>query len=167
MGRFEELREMLREKRVGFLMDEVMTGTHRFEPGYGEPGEKHMEYRVLWGPKRLHEFLNPLGGKFMYNDLEGFVDIEGFCRNTPVVGSLELHYFTEAKIRYTFTFEVDGVQYQYIGEKIDLRPWNLLRTHTTCHGTLFEENSGEIVSRSVTYFRLHTLPRFLASIRLG
>ncbi|HPQ68479.1 MAG TPA: hypothetical protein PKW95_05090 [bacterium] len=167
MGRFEQLQEMLRQKRFGFRLDEVMTGTHRFEPGYGEPGDRFMEYRVTWGPRNVGEFLNPLGGKFMYNDLEGFVDIEGLCRNTPVLGSLELHYFTEAKIRYSFTFEVNGTDYQYIGEKIDLRPWNLHRTHTTCHGTLFIESTGEIVSRSVTHFRWHTLPGFLASIRLG
>jgi len=167
MGRINDLKNMLSEKRVGFLMDEVMTGEHEFEPGHGEPGKKFMEFRVTWGPKRLGEFANPIGGKFMYNDLYGYVDIEGLCQNAPVEGSLELLYFSEGKIRYSFDFEVDGTPYHFIGEKRDIRPWNLHRTHTTCYGELIDTSTGEVVSRSVTHFRLHTAPAFMASMRLG
>jgi hypothetical protein len=144
-----------------------MTGTHEFEPGFGEPGQKFMEYSGSWGPKHLGEWINPLGGKFMYNDLAGKVTIEGLCENAPMVGSLELLYFTEAKIRYTFSFEVNGTEYLYIGEKVDIRPWNLHRTHTTCYGTLSEKETGRLVSRSVVYFRFRTAPKFALSLRLG
>lgn len=167
MGRLGDLMSMLAERRLGFQADEVMTGTHQFEPEHGEAGEKFMEFRGSWGPKHLSEFINPLGGKFLYNDLHGYVDIEGLCENTPMTGSLELLYFTEAKIRYTFEFEVDGKEYLYIGEKRDIRPWNLHRTHTTCYGTLSEKLTGRVVSRSITYFRLSTAPKFMLSFRLA
>jgi hypothetical protein len=158
---------MLSERRLGFLMDEVMTGTHEFEPGFGEPGQKFMEFRGSWGPKHLTEFLNPLGGRFFYNDMTGHVTVEGLCDRAPFVGSLELLYFSEGKIRYTFTFEVNGTEYLYIGEKRDIRPWNLHRTHTTCYGTLSERDTGRLVSKSITYFRLRSAPQFMASVRLG
>jgi hypothetical protein len=167
MGRLNDLKEMIAEKRLGFAMEEIMTGTHEFEPGYGEPGQKFMEFSGTWGPKHLTEFLNPLGGKFFYTDLQGVVTVAGLCENVPMVGSLELLYFTEAKIRYTFTFEVNGVDYLYIGEKVDIRPWNLHRTHTTCYGTLSERDTGRIVSKSITYFKLSTAPKFLLSLRLA
>jgi len=167
MGRLADFTSMLAERRLGFLMTETMTGTHEFEPGCGEPGQKFMEFVVDWGPKHMTEFFNPLGGKFMYNDMTGKVTIEGLCSDAPVNGSLELAYFTEAKIRYTFTFEANGAEYLYIGEKIDLRPWNLHRTHTTCFGSLSERDTGKLISRSVTYFRMRTVPAFVASMRLG
>jgi len=167
MGRIKDIKDMLAEKRLGFKMDEVMTGTHEFEPGFGSSGEKFMEFRVTWGPKHLTEFINPIGGMFMFNYMAGYVDIEGLCHNTPVVGTLELAYFTEAKIRYIFDFEVDGTEYHYIGEKRNIRPWNLHRTHTTCYGTLTEKMTGRLVSKSITYFRFRTAPAFMASMRLG
>ncbi len=144
-----------------------MTGTHEFEPGFGDPGQKFMEFRGVWGPKHLTEFVNPVSGRFCYNDMTGTVTIEGLCENAPFVGSLELLYFSEAKIRYTFTFEANGTEYLYVGEKINLRPWNLHRTHTTCFGTLSERDTGRLVSKSVTYFKFRTAPASLASARLG
>ena len=148
-------------------MDEVMTGTHEFKSGYGPPGEKFMEFRATWGPKHMHEFINPVGGKWLYNDLEGHVDIEDLCQDAPMKGSLELLYFQEGKIRYTFDFEVDGTEYHFVGEKRDIRPWNLHRTHTTCYGVLTEKLTGQVVSESITYFKLNTVPAFMASMRLG
>ena len=167
MSRHEDLLAMLAERRVGFRVDETMTGWHEFEPGKGDVGRQPMEFRVTWGPQHLASFLNPLGPGFMTNDMAGHVDIGGLCEAAPVEGTLELRYFTEAKLRYAFTFSVDGTDYEYVGEKIDLRPWNLHRTHTTCYGKLRERASGELVSRSITYFRLRTAPAFLASVRLG
>ncbi|MDP8224130.1 MAG: hypothetical protein P9L99_12280 [Candidatus Lernaella stagnicola] len=167
MGRINDIKNMVDERRLGFTMDEVMTGTHEFEPGFGEPGEKFMEFRVTWGPKHVSEFINPIGGKFMYNDLRGTVTIEGLCEDAPCDGSLELLYFTEGKIRYTFTFEIGGTEYLFIGEKVNLRPWNVHKTHTTCYGTLSERDTGRLVSKSITYFRFSTTPAFVASFRLA
>ena len=167
MGRIGDLKKMISEGRFGFTMDEVMTGTHRFEPEFGDDKERFMEFRVTWGPKNMTRFANPFGGGFMKNDLAGTVTIDGLCYNAPCSGALELNYFSEARIRYTFDFEVKGVKYHFVGEKVNIKPWNLPVSHTTCFGVLKEAESGRLVSRSVTFFRLKTSLAFLASLRLA
>jgi len=165
MSKKEELMAMLNEKRFGFKVDEIMTGTHHFVGGSGPAGELPMEFRVTWGNKHFTKFINPSGNEFMVSDLEGVVDIGGLCENAPVKGKLELRYFQEGKIRYTFDFEVGGKKYNYVGEKRDIRPWNLHRTHTTCYGTLTEADTGKVVSESITYFKLNTAIPFVLSMR--
>ena len=166
MGRLTDLTTMLGERRLGFSIDEVMSGEHRFEPGCGPEGKLFMEFDVTWGTKRLLPFLNPRDEAFFHTDLKGTVTVEGLCRDAPCKGSLVFRYFGEHFIRYTFDFEVDGRAYRYVGEKVNIRPWNLPFSHTTCFGTLKEAEDGKLVSRSVTYFRLHKTPVFLASFRL-
>jgi len=167
MGRLEALINMVKEGRVGFLMDEVMSGEHEFEPGFGKPGKRPMEFRVTWGPKSVLHWLNPVGGSFMKQPLAGAVTIDGLCTNAACTGTLELNYITEQKIRYTFDFGVNGKEYHFVGEKRNIRPWNLHVTHTTCYGELHAVKTGKLVSRSVTYFRLKTAPAFLMSMRLA
>ncbi len=167
MGRLNDLRRMIKEKRIGFLFDEVMTGKHRFEPGFGPPGDKFMQFKATWGPKHFSEWINPFGEKFLIQELTGTVTIEGLCENAPMSGTLELKYFSERKIRYTFEFTIEGKKYQYIGEKVNILPWNLPTSHTTCFGRLTEKKTGKLVSTSVTYFKLKTMPGFLLSFRLA
>ncbi len=167
MGRIHNLVSMIKEGRLGFLMDEVMTGYHEFEPGFGEPGRKPIEFRVTWGPRNISEWINPRSDRFLHQPLEGVVSIGGLCENAPCKGTLELKYFDEHKIRYTFEFAVNGTRYRYVGEKVNIRPWNLPFSHTTCFGVLTEAETGRLVSRSVTHFRLRSAPAFLASLRLA
>ena len=161
---------MLDERRLGFEMDEVMTGEHEFEKGFGPSGKKFMEFRATWGPKRISRFLNPRSDKFCISELEGTVTIEGLCADIPMKGTLELSYFKEHKLRYTFDFSVDGKDYHFIGEKVDVRLWcfwALPRTHTTCYGKLTLADTGELVSKSITYFRFRTSLAFMRSFRLA
>ena len=159
---------MLIDRRVGFMMDEVMSGTHRFIGNAGPPGEHPMEFRVTWGNRRLERFFNPLSSEFLSNFLHGTVTVGGLADGASCSGKLDLLYFSEAKIRYTFTFEDDrGRELRYVGEKIRIRPWNLHRTHTTCYGTITDATTGSVVSRSTLYFRLYTIPTFVLSFRLG
>lgn len=158
---------MLKERRIGFLIDEVMSGEHEFEPGCGPVGKRPMEFRVTWGPKYLLPWLNPWGGSFMTQKLQGTVTIDGLCKDAPCHGTLEIKYFTEHKIRYTFDFRVREKAYHFVGEKRNIRPWNLHVSHTTCYGELREMATQKLVSRSVTYFRLRTTPDFLFSWRLA
>jgi len=167
MERIDKIRKMISEKKIGFTMDEVMTGTHRFEPQFGDDRERFMEFRVTWGPENISRFANPFGGDFMKNNLAGTVTIDGLCHNAPCKGTLELNYFSEARIRYTFDFEAGGVTYRFVGEKVNIKPWNLPVSHTTCFGVLKESGSGKLVSKSVTFFRLKTTLAFLASFRLA
>jgi hypothetical protein len=167
MDRLTLFREMLGEKRVGFLMDEVMTGTHEFVPGMGPAGKKFMEFAVSWGTKHVERFVNPRDSDFLTSELEGTVTIEGLCTRAPCSGTLELRYFDEHKIRYTFDFSVGGKAYHYVGEKRNIKPWNLPVSHTTCYGQLIEKETGRLVSTSITYFRLRKAPGFLMSLRFA
>jgi len=156
----------------GFRFDEVMTGWHIFEPGFGPDTEKavdvkrFMEFSVTWGPDNMMKWLNPFG-EFMTQPLHGVITIDGLCENVQCKGTLELAYH-KGLIRYTIVFEHNGVRYKYVGEKVNIRPWNLHITHTTCFGTLTMRTfyGDVIVSKSITFFRLRTLPTFLKSFRI-
>ena len=150
----------------GFSVDEVMTGTHEFASGAGPAGVHPFEFKVRWGPTDMGDFLNPSSEQFMLNDMEGTVTVGGLCAETPCRGTLALRYLIAKKIRYTFDFSVDGATYRYIGEKVNILPWNLPTSHTTCFGTL-TDGAGQLVSRSLTFFRLRTAPAFLASFKLA
>lgn len=164
MGRIAAIKTMLKEKRFGFVMDETMTGSHEFEPRFGAPGRRFMEFKVTWGPKNVRHWGNPFSTGLI-NDLEGTVTIEGLCTDTPCTGSLELRYLKDASIRYTFDFTADGVDYHYVGEKLNIKPWNLPYSHTTCFGRLTRLDTGELVSTSLTHFRFRTSLAFAASFR--
>ncbi|MDP8254923.1 MAG: hypothetical protein P9M14_04180 [Candidatus Alcyoniella australis] len=167
MGRIADMIQMLKEQRLGFMMDEKMSGTHTFAKGAGPEGELPMHFEVTWGNKRMERFINPLGDQFMMNWLRGKVTVGGLCQDAPCEGTLELRYFQEGKIRYTFNFEANGKKYHYVGEKVDIRPWNLHRTHTTCYGKITEIGSGKVISEGIVYFKLNTMPEFMISARLG
>lgn len=149
---------------LGFQMEEVMSGEHEFVQG--KKGKLPMEFKVVWGAESLTDWANPFNEDFMCNTLEGTVTVGGLCENAPCTGRLELKYFTEQKIRYTFDFEVDGEEYQFIGEKRDIYPWNLPYSHTCCFGELRKAGSDKVISNSITHFHWDTLPQFLGSFEL-
>lgn len=157
----------VRERRLGFRMSEVMRGEHRFEPGCGPEGALPMVFRATWGTDDLAAFLDPRSEGFLCADLEGTVTAEGLCTGAPCRGTLELRYLTEHLIRYRFRFEAGGRWLQFVGLKVNIQVWNLPVSHTTCFGTITEEESGRLISRSTTLFGWRQIPRFLASLRVG
>jgi hypothetical protein len=167
MRRLSDLRVMLREKRLGFAIDEVMSGEHRFEPGFGPPGELPFSFRVAWGPPNVAAWLDPADERFMRHDLAGTVTVGGWAEEIPCRGSLELLYLSRHLIRYAFTFTHAGTDYRYVGEKVNIKLWNLPVSHTTCFGRVTEVASGRLVSTSVTHFRMRTLPAFVLSLRFA
>ncbi len=167
MGRINDFINMLQEGRLGFQMEEVMVGEHEFEAGMGPPGKHPMEFKVTWGPENITSWINPGSPDFLTQPLQGVVTVGGLCYDAPCRGTLKLAYFTERKIRYDFAFKVRGKDYRFIGEKVNILPWNLPVSHTTCFGILKEKETGKLVSRSVTYFKLKHAPSFLTSFRLA
>ena len=149
---------------MGFRIRETMSGTHHFEDGAGPDGEHPFVFRLRWGPDRIGDWLNPLGERFLWQEVEGEVLVGGLCDWTPCRGTLSLEY-GHARIRYAFDFSLADRVYRFEGEKRNLRPWNLARTHTTCYGRLSELDSGREISTSVTRFRFRDLPSFLGSLR--
>ena len=167
MRRVRDLKQMLKDRRVGFATDEVMTGYHRFESSLGPEGELPFEFRVTWGPPNLFRWLDPADEQFMQHHLAGTVTAGGLGEDISCEGSLELLYFTKHLIRYSFEFEVAEVRYRYVGEKVNIKLWNLPVSHTTCFGRLTEKATGRLVSTSVTHFRMRTLPAFVLSFRFA
>ncbi|MFP4475027.1 MAG: hypothetical protein ACLFOY_05670 [Desulfatibacillaceae bacterium] len=161
------LRGMARQRRVGFTIDEIMEGWHEFEPGIGPGGRKPFLFFATWGPRNVKPWINPQSPDFMRQPLEGWVTMGDVCEKAPCRGSLALNYFRGHSIRYEFDFAADGVDYRYVGEKVNIMPWNLPVSHTTCFGTIKEVEGGRLVSRSVTYFKLWRTPQFMASFRLA
>jgi len=156
----------LLERGMGFQMREIMSGTHRFENGAGPNGEFPLSFDVVWGTDNIVDWINPKGERFLVNELKGFVSVGGLCEKAEVTGTLELRYFKDFKIRYTFEFDANGKGYVYVGEKVNIKPWNLPVSHTTCFGTIVEKDTNRLISRSVVFFRYSTIPQFLLSFRL-
>jgi len=158
---------------TGFKINEVMQGYHYFlgeEPRIKKP----MRFDAQWGPEDTKYWMSCLllGGPARCG-LKGTVTIEGLCDKEPIAGSICLDYFGMGTITYSFIFSVNGIDYLYTGEKVNIKPWNLLTSHTTCFGTLeqveydeLEIRNVELISRSVTFFKAKTVPGFLGSFRL-
>ncbi|MCB9688465.1 MAG: hypothetical protein H6735_25740 [Alphaproteobacteria bacterium] len=148
---------------MGFRAREIMRGYHEFAEGMGPPGRHPFTFRASWGPDRLRDWLDPRKPTFLWQELTGEVDADGLCEAAPCRGTLHLRYVPDRTIRYVFEFDDDhGRALRYEGTKENLRPWNLLVTHTTCFGTVTEVATGRLVSRGVTFFRLRDLPGLLA-----
>lgn len=151
---------------MGFRVTEVMRGTHERCDGQPPAGPQPFVFRVTWGPDRLRDWVNPISGRFLWQELEGEVQAGGLCDAwTRCRGTLALEYFGRRRIRYELDFEAGGGVFRFVGEKVNIRPWNLLVSHTTCTGTITELATGKLISTAVVTFRLRDLPRMLLSTR--
>ncbi len=169
-GFLEQLQNLVKmvTGKGGFRIDEVMAGEHAFEPQFKKPGKRPFYFKATWGPKEMLQFLNPMGNDFFINDLKGVVYVDGLTDGEiEINGRLELKYHDGQKIRYLFDFEHDNVEYSFVGEKVNILPWNLHLSHTTCFGELRNKTTGELVSKSITHFHWDTLPEFVGSFRLA
>jgi hypothetical protein len=150
---------------MGFRIDELMSGYHRFHDGAGPSGKHPFAFRVTWGPDRLRDWINPLSDRFMWQELSGEVQVGGLSTAwAPCTGTLELLYH-QRRIRYVFDANVEGRHLRYVGEKVNISPINLPFSHTTCFGTLTEQGTGRLLSTSVVTFKLRHLPGFLLTAR--
>jgi hypothetical protein len=159
------LLNIINNKRRGFQINEVMSGEHEFVSNNGQKKHLPFEFSGTWGTRDISKWIDPSSSKFLINDFTGTVTIGGLCKDVPFKGRLELKYFSENKLRYIFDFSHKNKDYHYVGEKVNIRLWNLPVSHTTCFGVLTEKKTGKLISRSVTHFRLQTIPKFLASLR--
>jgi len=149
---------------IGFKMNEIMVGAHRFEGG---DAELPMLFHLTWGRKSLREYCSPSSPDFLKAEAKGIITVEGLVHKAECEGSLHLLYFTGSKVRYELAFEDgQGRAYEYVGEKVNIRPWNLHKSHTTCYGTITECGTGRVVSKSVVHFPLRELLTFMKSFRL-
>ena len=113
------------------------------------------------------KFLNPFSKEFLSSETKGFITVGGLTEKAACSGTLKMLYFSERKIRYILFFKDEkGTVYKYTGEKINLLPWNLHRTHVTCYGVVTDLKTGENISQSVVYFPYRETIPFIFSFRL-
>jgi len=150
---------------IGMKIDEIMVGTHCF--ANGDVRRRPMIFCLTWGHKNLLRFLNPLSPDFLSSEARGMITVEGLVNKADCSGTLKLLYFNGRKIRYELEFQDDsGRRYRYVGEKVNIWPWNLHKTHVTCYGTIKEIATDMEISRSVVHFPLRELVPFALSARL-
>ena len=153
----------------GFTITETMKGDHHFvDPSRGSASDRLFYFRIEWGGA-FPESFNPASTEFLTFEAQGVIFASGLTPGeVPCAGSLTLDYIQSKTLRYELDFEVEGEAYHYVGEKVDvnlLKPLLLVKTHTTCYGTL-TTNDGTIISRSVTHFDPAAALPFVLSFRL-
>ncbi len=149
---------------TGFTVDEVMVGYHRFVSASG----KHpLHFSLSWGNQSLSAFLNPFSGQFLCSRARGIITVGGLADKARCEGLLQLKYFSDRSIRYELNFKDEqGRAYCFVGEKLNLWPWNLYRTHVICYGRIFDQITGALLSESTVRFPYRELLPFVRSFRL-
>lgn len=152
-----------------FQISEVMKGNHHFvDPDLGTANDHLFYYRLVWSGD-FPTSLDPNNQEFLTFDAKGALFAGGLTPGEiPCRGTIRVDYFRSKTIRYDLEIILDGEKLFFVGEKRDvdlLHPVQLIKTHTTCYGTLTKED-GTIISRSVTHFEPKTLIPFLLSFRL-
>ena len=139
---------------VGFSINEVMSGyDNNLNP---------FVFDVTWGIMNIRDLLRKGPMKFT---LEGTVHFKGHA--SPCSGHLFIDYFGTHSITYIFNFYDPTLgRLLYVGEKVNIKPWNLPVSHTTCFGTVSAYKDDTLVSRTLAFFKFRTIPKFLASFRL-
>lgn len=150
---------------TGFKIYEEMIGTHEFISN-DYPKVRHpFSFNITWRVDSIVNFFKPKKDNFLLGVVEGIINIGGLADNIPLKGTMELRYFKDKKIRYTLYFIFDKKSYKFIGEKVNIKFTNLVTSHTTCFGTIVEVDTLELISRSVTHFRLQDTVKFISSFR--
>ncbi|MDX9721962.1 MAG: hypothetical protein RBU37_14540 [Myxococcota bacterium] len=144
-----------------FRMRETMRGVHRFESGGSASAALPFDFTLDWGPA-------PEWGTFrrgLVMDAVGELRAEGLCERADCRGQLVLDYWGAAELRYDLSFEQDGQRYRYLGRKVNIRPWNLPMSHTTCTGLILDADA-RLVSTTLSHFRFRDLASFVGSFRV-
>jgi len=155
---------------IRMQITETMKGLHHFvDPALGDATDRTQWFRIHWSgtPGRV---LNPLSGGFLTYDAAGEMFVDGLTAEpVPCLGSFRIDYLRKRKLTYELTFDVGDHTFRYLGEKVNvnlLRPLQLVKTHTTCYGTLTRDD-GVIVSRSVLHFDPDDLLSLVTSFKLA
>jgi hypothetical protein len=171
MGFSDELLSMWAARRFGFRVEESMRGMQRYlrdwDPGLVKAGsELPFNFHAAWGHPSLSRYLDPRNEEFLVARMEGNVTAGGLAGEAEMRGTLEIRYVQDASVRYRFAFVAqEGRTMRFEGSKTGIRPWNFLKTHTVCRGTVTEDATGQPLSDVTVRFNLADLPVFLMSLR--
>lgn len=154
----------------GFAIQERMEGEGWLDFGSIElnRGTDPIYFDVVWGTKSI---ANLLYNAYKNNGnmefcLKGYINFGPvtYGRELPCEGHLTINYL-QGFIQYVIIFTQNGKEYRYLGEKVNIKLWNLLTSHTTCFG-IVTDSCGQLFHRSVTHFRLSSIPKFISSFKI-
>lgn len=154
------IRKLLRHT-PGFQVSETMKGTHQL---VGGSERRPIRFDATWSCPSLARLVDPQHPEFFTFDMTGTITAEGLCEGKSLDGYLSVEYFSEARIRYAFSFQANGVNHRFEGAKDGMRPWNLHRTHTILNGEI-RTTPNELVSTARLSFSLFDLPAMALSFR--
>ena len=154
-ARLDSFRDISKESMsIGFNINEVMSGHDNVLSPF--------VFNVTWGLMNVKDLFKRGPMKF---NLEGTVLFKG--TTSPCHGHLIIDYFETHTITYIFNFhDPQFGKLMYVGEKVNIKPWNLPISHTTCFGTVSTYEDDTLLSRTLTFFFFFTIPKFLTSFRL-
>lgn len=149
-------------------MSESMVGWHD-DDEWGNLLE--FRFDVGWTTRNLGEWLANLCAGELVCDMEGTVYAERITDcPVPIENGRMVIDYSAGYISYEFEFEVGGRCFRYIGEKADIRPMTLPRSHMQCFGEIIELKPWNLcydhVAQSITYFRWRDVPSFIGSARI-
>ena len=133
---------------------EYGVGKHRILTEDKAMNEKPIRFDLDLIVDSFSDFCNSAPGNETYGviDCQGFFHADGLVRRSKCYGKLELRVFSEKKLRYTLFFDGEnGRHYKYVGEKVNISPWNLMISFFTCYGTIYDSETLAHVSESTVY----------------
>jgi len=149
----------------GFRVHQVQAGFHEFVARKGPPGQFPFSLALEWGPARLADFLNPAArDDFLTASGRGAIRAGAWMHEAPCSCTVEFRCLREARVRTRAYFPVEGRSFEYIGERLGLRPWNLRRNGAVCYGVIYDLETGEEVSRSRSVSRCSLISPFPTSV---
>jgi len=155
-------------RAIGCTTHEYGTGTHELIGAATGTGPLPIRFDLELRIGSLADFLNPRSEDDVRGMIQcqGTFSAEGLVHDVPCRGTLDLRLATENRLRYDLRFTgPDGQDLLFVGEKVNVRLWNLYRTLFTCYGTIYDQSTGEAISRSTVYF-YRSSPGFVTNLRL-
>ncbi|MCK9596160.1 hypothetical protein M0R19_03180 [Candidatus Pacearchaeota archaeon] len=156
-------------KFIEFEAKEILRGFGYFKGIHTkEPIKVPIKLNLTWNSDLL-SFINPIHIGFLRAYVDGTIQIDD--EEFTLFGTLTLKYFEDNSIEYHLFIEnfikksstKDSECLTFIGKKINIKPWNLLFSHTTCFGTLLQNN--ELIADCYLFFNLKDLFPFLKSFK--
>ncbi len=98
--------------------------------------------------------------------LTGTVTLDGFAKEAPAEGTLELSPFVRRQLRYAFHFDVDGARHRFEGKKtLGLR--HPVADWTTLPGAVFDAEGHELGKATLRFHLRRDFLDLLTSLRLA
>ena len=153
--------------RLRLRFDETMSGTHVPVSGPQAGTALPFSFHIDCEGTGLDRYLNFFDSDFLCHKIQGTVHASGLASAAALEGDLALRYLREQKIYYSFLFDSDdGRRLSFSGEKRDIYPWNIWKSHFELFGAIREVETGDTLSTVEARFAYADLTRYMQSFRV-